>query len=85
MSIKHWYKDRDGHIAGATDDEGYTYDSNGNWTGRVSGGEVHDKSGSYMGNVDDSGRIYDRGGHYAGKVRDDGWVEDANGNLLYKK
>ena len=84
MSIKHWFKDASGHIAGATDDDGYTYDRDGNWTGRISGSEISDKSGSYMGKVDSSGRIYDRSGNYAGRVHDDGWVEDKDGHLTHR-
>ena len=85
MSILNWFTDSNGHIAGATDNEGYTYDEKGNWTGRVKNGEVYDKTGSYMGKISSDGEIRDKSGRYAGKVRDDGWVEDRDGHLQYKK
>lgn len=61
---------------GRIESNGYVYDMESEYMGKVIDGKVFDKTGEYVGHVNDAGRVFDDEGEPIGIVGDDGIVRD---------
>jgi hypothetical protein len=61
---------------GRIESNGYVYDMENEYMGKVVDGKVFDKTREYVGHVNDAGMVFDVEGEPMGTVGDDGIIRD---------